>query len=130
MTSTNKTTQPPVAPQSQERELTNGWMEGQGAKTDGFKGPDEIILNKLAGTTGADHPKANEAPKNNRVSNATERSALRNKVGKDDKTMFNQLNRFDDTPEPQPSPAAQGTLMATPNYKTSYGNFAGQKYKP
>lgn len=110
----------PVAPAS--RGLTDGFYANQGVDTDGFTSPGESIQNTLSGTgkTGA----TESGTKAGRVT-ASDRAARRNKIGEDDKTMFNQLSRFDDkdsgTAPAASSAAAQASIE---------GNFAGQKYKP
>lgn len=117
-------TTPPAAPAS--RNLTDGFYAKQGIDTDGFTTPGESIQNTLSGTDAASP--AETGNKSGRVT-AADRAARRNKVGKPDKTMFNQLNSFDR--QAQPSSAAQGTVTAANELATgNTGNFAGQKYKP
>lgn len=113
-------TPPATATAPASRGLTDGFYQSQGIATNGFTTPDESIRGALSGNA---PPREAGAEGRGRVT-AADRAAGRNKVGEADKTMFNQLTRFDSE---EPSSAAQGTISATQEYS---GNFAGQKFKP
>lgn len=110
----------PPAPVS--RDLTSGFYEGQGVKTNGFTSPGDSIQGSLNGTGTTSPADTSSGPV--RVT-ATDRAAKRNRVGEADKTMFNQLARFND----KPSSAAQGTVgSAAEANEIKNNSFKGMKY--
>lgn len=113
------------APAAPPRDLTSGFYAEQGIETNGFTSPGDSIQGSLNGTGTAIPADTSSGPV--RIT-AADRATRRNRVGEEDKTMFNQLGRFDE----KPSSAAQGTLAnneaVQKEPKSVQNSFTGMKY--